>query len=470
MLEAYIYDGLRTPFGRHAGALSRVRPDDLLAGVVKEVVARSGFAPEMIDDVSVGCASQAGEDSRNVARHALLLAGLPVETPGAVHNRLCGSGLNALVGAAHAITCGEADVCIAGGVESMTRAPFVVGKAEQAFGKNFTVFDSSLGARFPNPKIESRFGADTMPQTADNLARDYQLSREDCDLFALGSQQKYAKAQRTASSRARSIRCRSRRAGASPTSSSATTSIRGPRRPSRPCRSSSRCFADGVTTAGNASGINDGAAALIVASRDAGDKAGVKPIARIIATAVAGVPPRIMGFGPVPAGKKALERAGLELKDMDVIEINEAFAAQVLACLKGLGLAFDDSRVNPNGGAIADRPSARRLGRAPCADRRAPAAAHRWRATRWSPCASASARASRPFWNAYELMGRGTTRGLADRPGLSAVRLEVKCSGGDCSGGDLAGIGAAILHRRSDGLLIMPRFDSVARTEGDTRR
>src|SRR5262245_62605641 len=194
MLEAYIYSGLRTPFGRHAGALSRVRPDDLLASVMKEVVARSGFAVETIDDVSVGCASQAGEDSRNVARHALLLAGLPVETPGAVHNRLCGSGLNALVGAAHAITCGEANVCIAGGVESMTRAPFVVGKAEQAFGKDFRVFDSSLGARFPNPKIEARFGADTMPETADNLAREYQISREECDLFALGSQQKYARA------------------------------------------------------------------------------------------------------------------------------------------------------------------------------------------------------------------------------------------------------------------------------------
>ena len=177
-----------------AGALARVRPDDLLAGVVKEVVARSGFSTDIIDDVSIGCASQAGEDSRNVARHALLLAGLPIETPGSVHNRLCGSGLNALVGAAHAITCGEADVCIAGGVESMTRAPFVVGKADQPFTKNFTVFDSSLGARFPNPKIESLFGADTMPETSDNLARDYQLSREECDLFALGSQQKYAKA------------------------------------------------------------------------------------------------------------------------------------------------------------------------------------------------------------------------------------------------------------------------------------
>ena len=193
MLDAYLYDGLRTPFGRQAGALSRVRPDDLLAGVVKEVVARSNFAPELIDDVSIGCASQAGEDSRNVARHAILLAGLPVDTPGSVHNRLCGSGLNALVAAAHAISCGEANVCLAGGVESMTRAPFVVGKAEQAYSKNFSVYDSSLGARFPNPKIEHQFGADTMPETADNLARDHQLSREACDRFAFASQQKYAK-------------------------------------------------------------------------------------------------------------------------------------------------------------------------------------------------------------------------------------------------------------------------------------
>jgi 3-oxoadipyl-CoA thiolase len=353
MLEAYIYDGLRTPFGRHAGALSRVRPDDLLAGVVKEVVARSGFAPETIDDVSVGCASQAGEDSRNVARHALLLAGLPVATPGAVHNRLCGSGLNALASMAHAITCGEADVCVAGGVESMTRAPFVVGKAEQAFAKDFKVFDSSLGARFPNPKIESLFGADTMPQTADNLARDYQLKREDCDKFALGSQQKYARAAKDGFFKGEI------RAVAIPQGKGKPDQVVGEDEHPRPDTTMENLqklrplFSDGVTTAGNASGINDGAAALIVASRDAGDRAGVKPLARILATAVAGVPPRTMGFGPVPAANKALERAGLDLKDMDVIEINEAFAAQVLACLKGLGVSFDDARVNPNGGAIA---------------------------------------------------------------------------------------------------------------------
>jgi acetyl-CoA C-acetyltransferase len=343
----------RSPFGRHGGALSRVRPDDLLAGVVKEVVARSGFAPETIDDVSVGCASQAGEDSRNVARHALLLAGLPVETPGAVHNRLCGSGLNALIGAAHAITCGEADVCVAGGVESMTRAPFVVGKAEQAFAKDFQVFDSSLGARFPNPKIEARYGADTMPQTADNLARDYQLTREACDQFALASQQKYAKASRDGFFKAEIQPVSMPQGKGKPDAVVSADEHPRPDTTMENLQKLKPLFADGVTTAGNASGINDGAAALIVASLDAGDRAGAKPIARIIATGVAGVAPRTMGFGPVPAVKKALERAGLDLKDMDVIEINEAFAAQVLACLKGLGLPFDDARVNPNGGAIA---------------------------------------------------------------------------------------------------------------------
>ena len=353
MLEAYIYDGLRTPFGRHAGALSRVRPDDLLAGVVKEVVARTGFSPEIIDDVAIGCASQAGEDSRNVARHALLLAGLPVETPGAVHNRLCGSGLNALIGAAHAITCGEADVCIAGGVESMTRAPFVVGKAEQAFGKDFKVFDSSLGARFPNPRIEARFGADTMPQTADNLARDYQLTREQSDQFALASQQKYAKAAKDGFFKSEIHPVSIPQAKGKPDVVVGTDEHPRPETTIETLQKLKPLFDGGVTTAGNASGINDGAAALVVASRDAGDRAGVKPLVRVIASGVAGVPPRIMGFGPVPAAKKALERAGLALEDMDVIEINEAFAAQVLACLEGLGLPLDDARVNPNGGAIA---------------------------------------------------------------------------------------------------------------------
>jgi len=353
MLDAYIYGGLRTPFGRNAGALARVRPDDLLAGVVKELVARSGFAVETIDDVSIGCASQAGEDSRNIARHALLLAGLPVETPGAVHNRLCGSGLNAIVGAAHAITCGEAHVCVAGGVESMTRAPFVVGKAEQAFAKDFRVFDSSLGARFPNPKIEARFGADTMPETADNLAREYQLSREECDLFALASQQKYASAAKDGFFQSEIHPVSIPQPKGKPDAVVAEDEHPRPETTMDNLLRLKPLFPQGVTTAGNASGINDGAAALLVAGRNAGDKAGVKPIARIIASGVAGVPPRTMGFGPVPAANKALERAGLALEDMDVIEINEAFAAQVLACLKGFGIPLDDKRVNPNGGAIA---------------------------------------------------------------------------------------------------------------------
>jgi len=352
MLDAYIYDGLRTPFGRNGGALARVRPDDLLAGVIKEVVARSGFTPEMIDDVAVGCASQAGEDSRNVARHALLLAGLPVETPGVVFNRLCGSGLNALTGAAQAISCGEAQVCVAGGVESMTRAPFVVGKAEQAFTKAFSVFDSALGARFPNPKIESRYGGDTMPETADNLAREYQLAREDCDQFALGSQQKFARAAREGFFKGE-IHPVSVASGKGKLDLVADDEHPRPDTSLEALRKLKPLYVEGVTTAGNASGINDGAAALIVASRGAGDKAGVAPLARVVTTAVAGVAPRVMGLGPVPAAKKALERAGLALKDIDVIEINEAFAAQVLACLKALGLPFTDARVNPNGGAIA---------------------------------------------------------------------------------------------------------------------
>ena len=353
MLDAYIYGGLRTPFGRHGGALSRVRPDDLLAGVIKEATARSGFAIEAIDDVSVGCASQAGEDSRNVARHALLLAGLPVETPGAVHNRLCGSGLNAIVGAAQAITCGEARVCIAGGVESMTRAPFVVGKAEQAFSKDFKVFDSSLGARFPNPRIEAAFGADTMPQTADNLARDYQISREESDLFALRSQQKFEAARNDGFFQSEILAVSVAQGRNKPDAQVTDDEHPRPETTMDTLLKLKPLFPQGVTTAGNSSGINDGAAALIVASREAGDKAGAKPLARILASGVAGVPPRIMGYGPVPAAHKALERAGLQLKDMDVIEINEAFAAQVLACVKGLGLPLDDKRVNPNGGAIA---------------------------------------------------------------------------------------------------------------------
>jgi acetyl-CoA C-acetyltransferase len=351
MLDAYIYDGLRTPFGRHAGSLAKVRPDDLLGGVMQAVVARSGF--KHFDDVTIGCTNQAGEDARNVARHALLLAGLPIETPGSVTNRLCGSGLNALIQAAHAITVKETDVAIIGGVESMSRAPFVMAKAESAYSRDYRLFDSTIGARFPNPKIEKQFGAHTMPETSDNLARDHQLTREDCDAFAHGSQQKYAKAKADGFF-AGEIHAVSIPAGkGKPDTVVSDDEHPRPQTTLADLQKLRAIFDGGVTTAGNASGVNDGAAALIVGSLKAGEKAGQKPIARIIATGVAGVEPRIMGFGPVPAGQKALERAGLTLKDMDIVEINEAFAAQVLACLKGFGVDFHDTRVNPNGGAIA---------------------------------------------------------------------------------------------------------------------
>jgi acetyl-CoA C-acetyltransferase len=351
-LDAYMYTGLRSPFGRHAGALAKLRPDDMLAGIIAKVVAESGFKPEKIEDVVVGCANQAGEDSRCIARHAALVAGLPIEIPGSVLQRNCGSGLNAIAMAAQAITCGEGDVFVAGGVESMSRAPFVMGKAETPFSRDTRVFDSTIGARFPNPKVEGRFGADTMPETADNLARDYQITRDAADAFAEGSQKKYAaaKADGFYAGEITPVEVPGGRAGP------ATVSEDEHPRPGTDMAALARLrplFKDGVTTAGNASGINDGAVAMIVASRKAGDAAGAQPIARILSSAVAGVEPRIMGFGPVPAAKKALERAGLTLNDIDVIEINEAFAAQELACLRGLEVTFDDSRVNPNGGAIA---------------------------------------------------------------------------------------------------------------------
>ncbi len=352
MLNAYLYDGLRTPFGRHAGALAKVRPDDLLAGVIRDVMARSPFKPDQVEDVVVGCANQAGEDSRCVARHAGLLAGLPVEAAGAVLQRNCGSGLQAIVSASHALSCGEGEVMVAGGVESMSRSVFVMSKAEAAFAREVKIFDSALGARFPNPRIEGDFGADTMPETADNLAREFDISRDACDRFAEGSQRKYAIARGEGffSGEIAPVSVPAKRGEA------VTVTEDEHPRPETSAESLARLKPlnrDGVTTAGNASGINDGAVAVVLATRRAGDAAGAKPLARIVASAVAGVPPRIMGYGPVPAAHKALERAGLALDDMDVIEINEAFAAQVLACLRGLSLKFDDARVNPNGGAIA---------------------------------------------------------------------------------------------------------------------
>jgi len=352
MLDAYMYTGLRSPFGRHAGALAKMRPDDMLASVIATVVAESGFDPEKIEDVVVGCGNQGGEDSRCVARHAALVAGLPIEVPGSVLQRNCGSGLNAIAVAAQQITCGEGDVFVAGGVESMSRAPFVMAKAESPYSREMRIFDSTIGARFPNPKVEDRYGGDTMPETADNLARDYQITREQADVFAAASQAKYATAKADGFFAGEIVAVEVPGGRAGPVSVAEDEHPR-PQTNMEALTKLRPLFKDGVTTAGNASGVNDGAVAMIVASRRAGEKAGQQPICRILATGVAGVAPRIMGYGPVPAAKKALERAGLSLKDMDVIEINEAFASQVLACLRGLEVPFDDSRVNPNGGAIA---------------------------------------------------------------------------------------------------------------------
>ncbi len=353
MLNAYLYEGLRTPFGRHAGVLAKVRPDDLLADVIKNLMKQSAFKPEQIEDIIVGCANQSGEDSRCVARHAGLLAGLPIEVPGTVLQRNCASGLGALVHAAHAITAGEGDVFLVGGVESMSRSPLVMSRSESAFGRDVKLYDSTIGPRFSNPKLVKQFGDDQMPQTADRLAREYGIRREEADTFALASQQKYAiaKGEGFFAGEISPVELPPTRKG--PVPPVADDEHPRPTVDMAALAKMKSLYEGGVTTAGNASGVTDGAVALMVASKEAGAKAGVKPIARVIASAAAGVPPQIMGIGPVAASKKALARAGLTIKDMDVIEINEAFATQVLSCLKGLDVAFDDSRVNPNGGAIA---------------------------------------------------------------------------------------------------------------------
>jgi acetyl-CoA C-acetyltransferase len=353
MLDAYIYEGKRTPFGRHAGVLAKVRPDDLLGSVIKSVVAKSAFKPEQIEDVIIGCANQGGEDSRCVARHALLMADLPIETPGTVIQRNCASGLGALVHASHAITAGEGDVFVVGGVESMSRSPIVMSRAENAFDRNIKMYDSTIGPRFSNPALVKRFGDDQMPQTSDNLAKEYGITREQADTFSAASQAKYAlaKGEGFFNGEIAAVELPPNRKGPVP----AVTDDEHPRPESdiAALAKMKPLYAGGVTTAGNASGVNDGAVCLMVGSKSAGEKAGVKPLVRVIATASAGAPPHIMGIGPVAASKKALARVGLSIKDMDIIEINEAFAAQVLSCLKGLDVSFDDKRVNPNGGAIA---------------------------------------------------------------------------------------------------------------------
>lgn len=353
MLDAYIYDGLRSAFGRHAGALAAVRPDDLIAGVMKTLVERSPWDPVQIEDVLLGCVTQAGEDARNIARNALLLADFPVTVPGQTVNRLCASGLGAVVDAARALTCGEGELYLAGGVESMSRAPYVIGKADSAYSRDVKMYDSTIGTRFPNPDMISRYGNDSMPETGDNVAKDFGISREEADVFAAGSQAKYEKA------RAAGFFTEEITPVSVPTGRKSPPRIVDQDEHPRPEATLTTLSAlkplavGGVVTAGNASGINDGAAALLIGSRAAGEKAGVKPLARIISAAAAGVAPRIMGVGPAYAIPKALARAGLTLQDMDIIEINEAFASQVLSCLKIMKIALDDPRVNPNGGAIA---------------------------------------------------------------------------------------------------------------------
>ena len=353
MTEAFICDAIRTPIGRYAGALSSVRADDLAAIPIKALIDRNPNVDwSEIDDVIYGCANQAGEDNRNLARMAGLLAGLPDSSGGVTLNRLCGSGLDAVAMAARAIRGGESDLIIAGGSESMSRAPFVMAKATSAFDRNAEMYDTTIGWRFVNPKMKSAYGDDTMPSTGENVAQDFQVSREDQDAFALRSQEKAAAAQANGRLAAEIVGVEIPQRKGDPVivdrdehPRATTLEALGKLKPIvRP---------DGTVTAGNASGVNDGAAALIIASEEAAKRNGLTPRARVLGAAVAGVPPRIMGIGPAPASEKLLKRLGLSVRDLDVIELNEAFAAQGLAVLRQLGIADDDSRVNPNGGAIA---------------------------------------------------------------------------------------------------------------------
>jgi acetyl-CoA C-acetyltransferase len=353
MLDAYIYSGLRTPFGRHAGSLSSVRPDDLIGALLARLMETSGLPAQALEDVILGCTNQAGEDSRNVARNALLSAGLPWSVPGQTVNRLCASGLSAVIDAARAITCGEGQLYLAGGVESMSRAPMVIAKAEGAFSRTQEMADSTIGARFSNPKLVKQYGNDSMPQTGDNVAQAYGISREDADRFAAASQARYQAALQAGvlDDEILPIDVPTGRKG-----QTQRVSHDEHPRPQSDMAALSRLqplFEGGVVTAGNASGINDGAAAVLVGNREIGLAHGVQPMARILSSAVVGVEPRIMGIGPHRAIEVALQRAGISLAQVDLIEINEAFAPQVLSCLKALELSFDDPRVNPNGGAIA---------------------------------------------------------------------------------------------------------------------
>lgn len=350
----FIIDGIRTAIGNYQGALSAIRADDLAALVIKKLVEKHPEIPQSdYDDVILGCANQAGEDNRNVARMAALLAGLPATVPGETVNRLCSSGLSAIIHANRAIKAGDGDLFIAGGVENMTRGPLVVSKPSSAFGTDSKMYDSSFGWRFVNPKMQQMFGTDAMGETAENLVEKYNISREDQDKFALRSQQKAAKAQASGRLAKEIVAVEIPQRKANPIIFDQDEFIKGNSSIEGLTKLRAAFKKDGSVTAGNSSGLNDGAAAVLIASETAVKKYNLKPIAKILSSAVVGVEPRIMGIGPVEAAKKALAKANLTMEDMDVIELNEAFAAQALACIRAWGLKDDDERINPNGGAIA---------------------------------------------------------------------------------------------------------------------
>ena len=353
MSAAFLCDAVRTPIGRYGGALSPVRADDLAAVPIAALLARGTVDPAAFDDVILGCANQAGEDNRNVARMAALLAGLPETVGGSTINRLCASGLDAIGTAARAIRAGDADLMIAGGVESMSRAPFVLAKADTAFSRQADVHDTTIGWRFVNPRMKARYGVDSMPETGENVASDFGIARADQDQLALRSQQRAAAAQASGFFAEEIVPVTITDRKGRETSVDTDEHPRADTTIETLARLRPVVCADGTVTAGNASGVNDGAAAMIVASEAAVRDHGLTPRARILGMASAGVPPRIMGIGPVPATQKLLARLGLTLSAIDAIELNEAFASQALAVLRGLGLADDDPRVNPNGGAIA---------------------------------------------------------------------------------------------------------------------
>ncbi|GHC56812.1 3-oxoadipyl-CoA thiolase [Ulvibacter litoralis] len=354
MKEAYIIDGIRTPVGSYKGTLSAVRPDDLGALVISEIVKRNPNIPkEAFDDVILGCANQAGEDNRNVARMSLLLAGLPFTVPGETVNRLCSSGLSAIIHANRAIKAGDGDLFIAGGVENMTRGPYVIAKPSTAYGNDSKMYDSSFGWRFVNPKMQELYGTDGMGNTAENLVEKYNISREDQDAFAYHSQMKATKAQQNGRLAKEIVPVEIPQRKKDPIIFKDDEFIKPTSSKEILAKLRPAFKKDGSVTAGNSSGLNDGAAATIIASEAAVKKYNLKPLARIVSSAVVGVEPRIMGIGPVQASNKALEKAGLTMADMDIIELNEAFASQALACIREWGLKDDDARINPNGGSIA---------------------------------------------------------------------------------------------------------------------